>query len=219
MNKTLARHKKYYYDPGSFIFYEMIGEGKIPVIFIHGFASSHLNWHSLTTLFTPGYFTFYLIDLKGFGLSSKPKDLNYTLDDQALLIQKIIEAENLQRIILTGHSLGGGVALTLYNRLAATGRIEKMILMDAAAFNDHIPLFVKLLKIPVIRNLFLMLIPSNKNLVKLAIQRVYADRSKVSEKIVRRYLPFFYKKSFHHVYLKTVKDLPPSNYDEMQKKI
>ena len=218
MKNYRIQYKKYYYDSESFIFYEIIGDGEIPVILIHGFASSHLNWHSITALFTSGNYTFYLIDLKGFGLSSKPKDLYYTLNDQALLIKKIIKKEKLQKIVVAGHSLGGGVALALYTSMEGSGSIDKLILMDAAAFNDHIPLFVKLLKTPVIRKLFLMLIPSSKKLIKLAIQRVYADKRKVSEEIVGRYQPFFYKKSFHHVYLKTVKGLPPSNYEEMIKK-
>ncbi len=216
--KSPVHQKKYYYTSHSFIFYEIRGNGTIPVIFIHGFASSHLNWYSLTELFPSNQYTFYIIDLKGFGLSSKPKDNHYELDDQASLILKIIEKEGLQRIILAGHSLGGGVALALYNKMATTERITKMILIDSAAFNDHLPLFVKLLKLPVLGSLLMNLLPSNKKVVKWAIQRVYADKSKVSEEIVERYLPFYYKKAFRYVYLKTVKGLPPANYEEMIKK-
>lgn len=216
--KNSVHQKKYYYTPHSFIFYEIRGNGTIPVIFIHGFASSHLNWYSLTELFPSNEYTFYIIDLKGFGLSSKPKDNQYEIDDQAALVLKIIEQEGLQRIILTGHSLGGGVALALYNKMAATDRISKMILIDSAAFKDHLPLFVKLLKLPLLGALIVRLLPSNKKAVKWAIQRVYADKSKVSEEIVERYLPFYYKKAFQYVYLKTVNGLPPANYEEMIKK-
>jgi pimeloyl-ACP methyl ester carboxylesterase len=57
------------------------------------------------------------VDLVGFGQSSKPLDFSYTVEDQARIVQTLLEMLKIQRAILIGHSLGGMIGVLLLNPL------------------------------------------------------------------------------------------------------
>lgn len=95
---------------GSRIHYMEAGKGR-PILFIHGLGGHlhHLR-HPLFERFGEG-FRLISLDRAGSGYSTRRKGLTGRLPEQADLIVKFIEALELDRPLLVGHSLGGAVAL------------------------------------------------------------------------------------------------------------
>lgn len=92
-----------------------IGEG-IPVVFLHGIASSSITWRNVLPLMPSGYRA-VTIDLLGFGDSPKPDWAQYTVEDHARAVAKTIKKLHLkQKPIIVGHSMGSLIATSLASR-------------------------------------------------------------------------------------------------------
>ena len=89
------------------LFYRQFGEGQ-PVIILHGLFGLSDNWVSIGKRIATK-FAVYLPDLRNHGQSSHSSTFNYPAMTDDLL--EFIEEHNLTNPILTGHSMGGKVAM------------------------------------------------------------------------------------------------------------
>lgn len=80
-----------------------------PVVLIHGFGASTYTWQKAMAALAPRY-RVYALDLKGFGLSAKPKDGQYHVGAYTDQLLGFLDAMKLDRPVLVGHSLGGALA-------------------------------------------------------------------------------------------------------------
>jgi pimeloyl-ACP methyl ester carboxylesterase len=71
------------------------------------------------------------VDLRGRGLSDKPRS-GYGMADYAVDVLGLLDALELQQVVLGGHSYGGVVAM--YMAAHYPDRISKLVLIDAAAW-------------------------------------------------------------------------------------
>src|SRR5947209_19132566 len=83
------------------------GSGE-PVVLLHGLASTH-RWWDLVVPHLPGY-RVVRFDLRGHGASTAPPD-GYGLDRLAADTVAVLDALDLDRVVLAGHSLGAALAL------------------------------------------------------------------------------------------------------------
>lgn len=81
-----------------------------PVVLIHGYTDSDLDWAPLVPSLSRD-FRLIVVDLRGHGASSKP-DCCYTRLDFAYDIKLLLDALHVQRADIVGHSLGSIVAQT-----------------------------------------------------------------------------------------------------------
>ncbi|MFZ4601798.1 MAG: alpha/beta fold hydrolase [Caulobacterales bacterium] len=91
------------------------GEGPA-VVFIHGSgpgASGASNFRGNVAAFTAAGYRVILPDMIGYGASSKPEGIDYTLDLFAGTLREALAAHGVRAHALVGNSLGGGVALQL----------------------------------------------------------------------------------------------------------
>ena len=87
--------------------------GAIPVLFIHGNASSSAFWEE-TMLALPDRFCALAPDLRGYGGTEPLKiDASRGVSDWVDDILALLDALHLERVHVAGHSLGGVVALGL----------------------------------------------------------------------------------------------------------
>jgi pimeloyl-ACP methyl ester carboxylesterase len=70
-----------------------------------------------------------LLDLLGFGISDRPTDLGYTLEDHADTVAAALEAAGVEAAEVIGHSMGGAVAIVLAARHPKL--VAKLVLVDA----------------------------------------------------------------------------------------
>ncbi|RSS83659.1 alpha/beta fold hydrolase [Streptomyces sp. WAC06614] len=76
-----------------------------------------------------------LLDLLGFGISDRPTDFAYTLEDHADAVAAALEAADVPAADIVGHSMGGAVAIVLAAR--HPHRVERLVLVDATL--DPVP--------------------------------------------------------------------------------
>lgn len=87
-----------------------------PVVFLHGSgpgASGASNFKGNIDAFVAAGFRVILPDLIGYGASSKPEGIDYTLD---LFTQTVLDAlhqHGVEKAAFVGNSLGGGIALQI----------------------------------------------------------------------------------------------------------
>jgi pimeloyl-ACP methyl ester carboxylesterase len=101
------------------------GEGE-PLVLLHGLLDSSEGWESLALRTERPCFA---LDLPGFGGSSLPfrPHIDYYADDVALAMRQL----GIERATLVGHSLGGGVAAAVAERL---GDIAALVLLAPVGF-------------------------------------------------------------------------------------
>jgi len=118
----------------------IIGEGE-PVLLLHGWgANIELLWPLANALRQRGYQT-YTLDMPGFGFSQQPLQA-WTIFDYANFILSYLDAHNLARVHLFGHSFGGRLGLILGAQHSE--RIQKMILSNSAGLRPHVSIWLQL---------------------------------------------------------------------------
>jgi pimeloyl-ACP methyl ester carboxylesterase len=90
------------------------GEGKPPLVILHGLLGSSRNWTSTGKLLARSFAVFAL-DLRGHGDSpwAPPPEHDYSFPSLAADVAAWLEAKGMEQPILLGHSLGGKVAMRL----------------------------------------------------------------------------------------------------------
>jgi pimeloyl-ACP methyl ester carboxylesterase len=113
---------------GSRIRYLKAGSGKKNLILIHGLGASAERWELVIPSFSK-YFTVYVPDLIGFGLSDKP-NVDYTTDFFAKFITSFLDEIKIKNTIVIGSSLGGRIAVEYVSENQQN--VEKLILVSPA---------------------------------------------------------------------------------------
>lgn len=105
------------------IFYTTKGNGDTTLLFIHGWCINSSYWAGQQDYFSSKYQTIAL-DLPGFGKSEAERE-NWTIEEYSKDIIHFIEHQNLENVILIGHSMAGEIILetALTNHSAIKGII------------------------------------------------------------------------------------------------
>ena len=110
----------------------VIGEGP-PVLALHGFDSSHLEFRRLAPLLA-GRHQLFIPDLFGFGFCPRPADAPYgpeaVLDHLQRVLEQVLSRSGASQVGLIGASMGGSVAVELARRCPE--RIERLLLLAPA---------------------------------------------------------------------------------------
>ena len=211
-----SRNLRYAYSNNIHINYEMIGYGDKKIVLLHGFGTSLHTWDDIKELFPKDEFTLYLIDLKGFGNSSKPEDDNYTIQEQSKIVEQFIKDINTDSLYLIGHSFGGGVALltqiSLLNEKSKT-RISKLILIDCLAYMQDMPVFIEYLKAPLVNKLTFLL--PNKFRAEYILNKIFYDKSMVNEKLIDRYASFYDGDDIEYTFTTSAEQINPNGYEKI----
>jgi pimeloyl-ACP methyl ester carboxylesterase len=207
------RQQTFHFSPNVAINYRVQGHGPTVLVFLHGFAAALTTWDDLAPLFPAERFTLYLLDLKGFGFSSKPRDRRYRPEDQAAVVAAFLEAQRLRDVVLVGHSLGGGIALLACLR-TATERIGRLILIDCTAYPQRLPRLFHILRTPLLNRLLLRVVPL-RTIVRHTLSHVYHDPASMTPERIERYATCFGRKGIASVFIATVRELHPRAYADI----
>jgi pimeloyl-ACP methyl ester carboxylesterase len=101
------------------------------VILIHGLMDSAYNWKKNIDAFAQGH-RVWAIDLPGFGFSTRLTERVYTFKNFARWICAFMNAVEIQKASVIGHSLGGGVALQFAHDFPQ--RVKNLVLLAPAAY-------------------------------------------------------------------------------------
>lgn len=122
-----------------------VDEGKgQPILMLHGNPTWSFYYRNLIQMFSPNFRTI-VPDHMGCGLSDKPQDYEYTLENHIQNAYKLIRFLDLKKIILIVHDWGGAIGLGLVTRYPEL--FDKIIILNTAAFpSENIPKRINLLR-------------------------------------------------------------------------
>lgn len=112
------------------------GSGSV-VVFIHGSgpgASGLSNFRQNVDAFVAAGYRVILPDMIGYGASSKPEGIDYTLTLFTDTIYEALRAHGVESATLVGNSLGGGVAIQM--TLDHPEFVERLILMAPGCIEE-----------------------------------------------------------------------------------
>jgi len=216
MERPQAGSRTFRYSTSVAINYETAGDGPVPVVFLHGFAAALTTWHDIRGLFPPERFRLYLLDLKGFGFSAKPRDGRYRPEDQADVVAAFLAHEGLSDVVLVGHSLGGGIALLVHlrDREAGGNAVGRLILIDCAAYPQRLPRIMRWLKRPLLGWSILHLLPLGF-MVRFTLEHVFHDPAAITPERMARYAGCFSRRGVDRAFIATCRQLDPDRYGEV----
>ena len=159
-------------------------DDRMPVVFIHGFAATFYCWRfnaenlaADRPVFAP--------DLPGFGLSDKPSDYDYSLDSYADFIAAYMDEMGVERAVLVGNSMGGGIAMK--TELRHPDRVAGLVLIDALGYFKNDFYLYRALGVYPLAEIIMSL--NNRPVMTMILKnRVYVDDAFVTDEVVDSFM-------------------------------
>ncbi len=132
------------------------GQGEV-VLLIHGFPTASWDWWKMWDQLTSAYRVLTL-DMLGFGFSDKPRGYDYSILDQANLIEQLLLSKQIDRVKILSHDYDDTVAqelLARFNERQISKKngliIESICFLNGGLFPEtHQPLVIqKILMSPI----------------------------------------------------------------------
>jgi pimeloyl-ACP methyl ester carboxylesterase len=162
------------------------------VVFIHGFGGSTFTWReTLPVLASAGYRAIAL-DLKGFGLSDKRFDEDYSHASQADFVAGVMDELGVAKATIAGHSMGASVLAHFAN--LHPERVENLVFVDGTINVDsegsNFDLLGLLIRFPPVRQWarHIMRWQLNEEQVAARLLTAYHDPEYVTPEIEAGYL-------------------------------
>jgi pimeloyl-ACP methyl ester carboxylesterase len=153
----------------------------IPLVLIHGAGGSLHVWEGWVRELG-SQARLISVDLPGHGLTGAWPRNEYTVEAYTDFVEALVDALKLDRVVLAGHSLGGGVAWTF----AATrpNRVSQIILIDAAGESRDPAWPTRLARLPIVGEIGIHFRP--ERWVRHKLTEAYADPAMVTAERVKR---------------------------------
>ena len=109
------------------LYYEAHGEG-YPVVFLHGYSSTHHMWRAQVPDFSKDY-RFIIYDARGHGQTESPPSVDqYSADIVAEDLYHLLRSLGIEKAVVGGLSMGGYESLRFY--LNHPDMVAALVLMD-----------------------------------------------------------------------------------------
>ena len=167
----------------------------VAVLLVHGTGAWSETWRHTMQALAGTNFHVIAIDLPPFGFSQRSAAMDYSKAAQGKRIVNILDALNIKRAILVGHSFGAGP--TVEAAMQIPDRVIKLVIVDGAlnvhaksdaAASAQLPGLVKfgLHSVP-IRNAVVATFITNPSFTKTLLQKFIDDPRGASEEYVNIY--------------------------------
>jgi pimeloyl-ACP methyl ester carboxylesterase len=134
--KTMTLH-------GDRVAYRDEGTGEV-LLLVHGMGGSSNTWSGVIPLLAKKY-RVIAPDLLGHGESDKPRG-DYSVGAFAVLLRDLLDALDVPRVTVIGHSLGGGIAMQFAHQHRQY--CERIVLISSGGFGDDVGRVLRLLSLP-----------------------------------------------------------------------
>ncbi len=183
---------------GCTIRYRDTGDNGPVVVFNNGIGGSLESWENQFAGLGQDY-RLIAWDMPGHGLSELGNQ-PYDLDKFADFAWRFLDHLNIDRAILVGHSMGGGVAL----RMAAhhPSRVSKLSLVAAATVGRDAPILFRLFILPGIGKL---MTKPGKNGVEQQIKAIYKNPDIVTQQQKEQILEYSQRPGAQKAFLSTLR--------------
>jgi len=106
--------------------YSRSGTGRTALVFVHGWSCDRSYWSGQVEAFAADY-TVLAVDLAGHGESAGDRS-DWSMTSFGADVAAVVEQEDLDEVVLVGHSMGGSVALEAARQL--DGRVALIVAVD-----------------------------------------------------------------------------------------
>ncbi|MBI4701720.1 MAG: alpha/beta hydrolase [Deltaproteobacteria bacterium] len=165
-------------------------EAGAPLVLLHGFMVSHLEFDDVIDLFAR---RFHVLapDLPGFGESEKPSPARYAygVETFAEAVVDLVAAYGLGRSSVVGHAMGGTVALTLAAHHPEL--VARLVLVDAICYPRRLGLGARLELLPVVGAVLFKQLYGRRRFRRYFQEQVFAPDAAVPPALVDRFYAYF----------------------------
>jgi pimeloyl-ACP methyl ester carboxylesterase len=113
--------------------YVRLGHGGTPVLLLHGFDSSVMEWRRLQPLLAEGR-EVWAVDLLGFGFTERAMGLSFSPESICVHLYSFWQKMIQRPMVIVGASMGGAAAIDF--TLKYPEAIEKLVLIDSAGLQQ-----------------------------------------------------------------------------------
>ncbi|MFL5577418.1 MAG: alpha/beta fold hydrolase [Gemmatimonadaceae bacterium] len=113
---------------------------ELPALFVHGLVG-HTGFWEHTLAHAARHRRAFALDLRGHGRSAQPADGDYSVEGFAADVAAVLDALQLERVALVGHSFGAFVALAV--AAGAPARVARLVLADPPGDFTKLPAEVR----------------------------------------------------------------------------
>lgn len=136
---SVGQHRQHYIDRGD--------PGADPLLMVHGNPTWSFYWRHLVAGLSDQYRTI-AVDHLGCGLSDKPTDYDYCLENHIANLCALVEELDLRNVTLLAHDWGGAIGMGTLLKLK--DRFKRIVLFNTAAFPPpYIPFRIRVCRWPV----------------------------------------------------------------------
>jgi len=155
-----------------------------PVLFLHGSGPGASGWSNFRRnypVFAKAGLRTIVPDTLGFGYSSKPDNVDYTMDFVVGALRRFLDALGIERCVVVGNSHGGAMAIQL--ALTEPQRVSKLVLMAPGGLEER-EVYMKMAGIRAMMKAFL----NPDGMTRESLRGVFAlqlfDQSLVTDEIL-----------------------------------
>ena len=159
--------------------YWLAGEKGSTVILLHGL-NCHVEFWEKNIAALAQEHRVFAVDIVGFGLTEKPA-IDYTFQQMTDFVIDFMNAMNIDKASLVGHSMGGGITMMVAARTPE--RVEKIVLVNSSGLGKRMSFWVRLITLPVIGEVLTK--PSRQGVVR-QMQMCLYDHSQASDDFIDR---------------------------------
>lgn len=128
---------------GHRIAYKEMGQGQ-PLVLLHGIPTNKLLWRNIMPELAKHY-RVIAPDMLNYGESDMPEDADVSINAQARMLLKLMDALGVARADIVSHDIGGGVGQLI--AVNHPERVRRQVLIDSVCFDSWpIPEFEEMLK-------------------------------------------------------------------------
>jgi 4,5:9,10-diseco-3-hydroxy-5,9,17-trioxoandrosta-1(10),2-diene-4-oate hydrolase len=160
-----------------------MGKG-YPVLFLQGSGSGASGWSNFqynAPAFVAAGYRALLVDLPGYGYSSKPTDVIYSTDYFVGYLNELLEALKIDKLAIVGNSLGGALALGF--ALKYPQKAEKLLLMAPGGIEEKVDYF-KMPGMALMKEVFMSGAVSRDSLAQFIRRGLVYDPADASEEMI-----------------------------------
>lgn len=180
------------------------------ILFIHGMGGSTYCWRKTIPHFIEEGYRVIAIDLKGFGLSHKDYNSDYSHPAQADIIKKLLDKLGVNKAHIVGHSMGGSVAVHFTYKYKEYA--QSLTIIDGAVYTEkhtknqnifknivNFPLFIK----PA-QHIVRMIV--TKDYIRKLLESAYYNKELITDDMVLSYYSRFVIGDFDLSYFAMIRD-------------
>lgn len=171
---------------GATLFYLDVGTGS-PLVLIHGYGAGSWVWEKQIEILSRRH-RVVALDLIGHGFSDRPR-IPYTPETYILCVREFMDALGLERAVLVGNSMGGGIAWAFALQFAE--RVEKLVLIDSVppdvlshVRNESFRALIAIKRVPLLAQWVIG--SRSRRSVRRVLEECLYDRSLIQEEVLDR---------------------------------